>query len=217
MNKNCSDFSSQVHTGSNPGKLTSACWIRTNTPGIVFSLSCPALIIAFMLSRANFKLSHKYFQSTGSHCHVLESAGSCSSSAVRWGEVRWGEVRWGREAQCHHFPPQGGQCWPPGALGPPFCATTGAFEAMLSPLQHAWVVVCVSTTTLIVGSLKYPLQTLRGVSFAVWGAPRTPERRCTHGSRGPGTDACNAACPQAGWSPLRRQAHCGVAGLRGLS
>lgn len=164
-------------------------------------MSCPALVTAFVLLRANSKLSCQYFPSTEAHCHVLGLAGSYSSSAAKWGE-------WGREAQRHHVPLQGGWRRLPAALGPPFCATAMAFEAVLSPLWHAWVLMCVFTTPFIVVSLKYHPPTLWALSFAVWGAP---ERRSRHGSRGPGSDSCNAMCPQAGWSPLHRQACRGVA------
>lgn len=58
--------------------------------------------------------------------------------------------------------------------------------------------MCISTTIFIVGSLKYPLQTLWGVSFAVLGAPRPPERRSMHGSRGPAPPAMPCAPGQDG-------------------
>lgn len=119
MNKNS-------HTGSNPGKLTSTCWIQTNTSRIVFSLSRAALNTIFVLLRANFKSSHNYFLSTRAHCHVLEPAGSCSSSPRQWGEVRQG-------GPALPFPSPGRAVQATGSLGAPFSATTGTFEATFSP------------------------------------------------------------------------------------
>lgn len=184
MNKNS-------HTGSNPGKLTSACWIQTNTSRIVFSLSRAALNTIFVLLRANFKSSHNYFLSTRPHCHVLESAGSCSSSssAVSWGEA-------GRPSTAISLPREGsaGHREPWGTI---FCHSGALWGHVLS-LQHAWIVACVSTTTFIVGSFRYPLQTLQGVSFAVWVAPQPPERRNMHGSRSPAPLAMLCASGQDG-------------------
>lgn len=106
------------------------------------------------------------------------------------------KVRQSKEAQClgqaHclHFPFSSS-----GTLGLPFCSTTRAFEAVLPLLQHACVVVCVSTTTFLIGAIRYLLQTLKGVSFVVWGASWPCEGRSAHVSKDPGSDSFNAMCP----------------------
>ena len=100
-------------------KSSLACWVWTNTPRTVFSLSCPALITVFTLLWADFKLSHKYFQSTRAHCCIWRSSRGCSSSssssAARWGEAERPRAtislcREGgaghREPWGHHFVPQ---------------------------------------------------------------------------------------------------------------
>lgn len=84
---------------------------------------------------------------------------------------------------------------PQGTLCLPFCATTRAFEAVLPLLHHACVIVCVSTTTFLIATIKYLLQTLQGVSFVVWGAQWPCESKNAHVIKDPGSDSLSAMCP----------------------